>query len=78
MTTDALGAAAVVIGILIGLIVPAFKFGRDKHDRIRTYSAAWWIIVLACPWGLLWALCRSRPAGAPEAGAEPQGDHGRE
>jgi hypothetical protein len=57
----------VVFTILGGLFWLAFKVSRDKHGRIRTYSVAWWMIVLCLPWGWIWALCRSNETSAERA-----------
>jgi hypothetical protein len=69
MTQETYGLVVtlVVVAILAALFWLLFRIGKDKHGRIRTYSAAWWLIVLCCPWGVLWALCRSDQSAAERA-----------
>jgi hypothetical protein len=69
MTQDTynLIVTVVVFTILGGLFWLAFKVSRGKDGRIRTYSAAWWMIVLTLPWGWLWALCRSNETATERA-----------
>jgi hypothetical protein len=69
MTQETYGLVVtlVVVAILAALFWLAFRVGKDKHGRIRTYSAAWWMIVLLCPWGIVWALCREGQDAAGRA-----------
>jgi hypothetical protein len=69
-TNDAIaGIGAVVLPALLGaLIWWRFRFASDlRGRRIRTYSAAWWLIVLFCPWGMIWALFRPDESAAERA-----------
>jgi hypothetical protein len=57
--------AAVMVSTILGLLFwAALRVSKDKHGRIRTASAAWWLIVLFCPWGVIWAICRSDGSAA--------------